>query len=725
MTSAFSDASANERPPNRIIFRLVLLILTAALCLAALLLPISIRPSSLPLKPGDVAPVDIRAPHDLTYTSSVLTQQARDAAAAAVLPVYLPADPAIARRQIERLRAALVYITTVREDAYATKQQKLSDLIALQDVSLSPETETGILTLTDAQWEAVQQEALNVLEQVMRNTIRDSQIDEVKHSIPTLISFSMPQDQASIVADLVSGFVVPNSLYSPSLTAAAQAKAREAVQPVTRSYIANETIVLRGQIITPVVWEALDKFGLVQPGDNRSEIAATFALVAILSLFSALYFARRKSAPFNDFRSLALIAFTFVIFLFAARLIIPNRTIIPYLYPLAAFGLTIASLFNLEIGLVLSLVLSILAAYGLPNSLDLTLFYALSSLCGVLALGPARRVAHFIWAGLVVGLAGIAVVLAYRLTDSTTDWLGIATLIGSSVFNGIASASLALLLQFFFAQLLSLTTPLQLMELSRPDHPLLQFLLRNAPGTYQHTLQVANLAEQAAERIGADPLLTRVGAIYHDAGKALNPQFFIENQVSPHLNPHDDLDPVISAATIIQHVPDGLALARKYRLPKRLQDFIREHHGTMLTRYQYAHALELAGGDADKVDESLFRYPGPRPQSRETALIMLADGVEARARAETPENEAQLRELIKSAFDYCLREGQLDDTRLTLRDLTTAAESFVATLRNIYHPRIPYPQLKSRSTTPALEAEKTRPVNAAPADSPPASSETE
>jgi cyclic-di-AMP phosphodiesterase PgpH len=235
-------------------------------------------------------------------------------------------------------------------------------------------------------------------------------------------------------------------------------------------------------------------------------------------------------------------ALTLLIFLFAARLTIPNRTILPYVFPLPAFGLTIASLFTAEIGLIFSLVLSILAAYGLPNSLDLTLFYILSSLCGILVLGRARRIANFIWAGIAIGVAGTAVVTAYRLPETTTDLFGIATLALAAVFNGFASASLALLLQFLFSQILGLTTSLQLLDISRPDHPLLQFIMRNAPGTYQHSLQVANLAEQAAEAIGADALLVRVGALYHDAGKATNPSFFIENQIPGQGNPHDELD---------------------------------------------------------------------------------------------------------------------------------------------------------------------------------------
>ena len=389
---------------------------------------------------------------------------------------------------------------------------------------------------------------------------------------------------------------------------------------------------------------------------------------------SGLYFRRRNRPYLADVRSLLLIAIVFVVFLVGARLSIPNRTIIPYLYPLPAVGLLLATLFRLETGLVFALVISILAAYGLPNTLDLMPYYLLSSLTGVFVLGQARRFWAFFRAGLAITAAGIAMILAFRLPFTQMDWIGIATLMGAALFNGFASASLTLVLQYFLAQILGLTTPLQLLEISRPDFSLMQFFLRSAPGTYQHSLQVANLAEQAAENIGADALLTRVGALFHDVGKAMNPPFFIENQAHGEINTHEDLDPADSSAAITQHVLDGVKLARKYRLPRRLDDFILEHHGTMLTRYQYNQAVEAAGGDESLVDEEKFRYPGPSPQSRETAILMLADGTEARVRARKPANEEDLRDIILSTIEHVQSSGQLDNTQLTLSDLYKIAE---------------------------------------------------
>jgi putative nucleotidyltransferase with HDIG domain len=225
-------------------------------------------------------------------------------------------------------------------------------------------------------------------------------------------------------------------------------------------------------------------------------------------------------------------------------------------------------------------------------------------------------------------------------------------------------------------------------------------------------LQVANLAEQAAENIGADALLTRVGALFHDVGKSMNPGYFIENQAHGDINTHEDIDPAESSTAITQHVLDGIKLARKYRLPRRIDDFILEHHGTMLTRYQYNQAVEAAGGDESKVDAEKFRYPGPSPRSRETAILMLADGTEARVRAGRPANEEDLRAIILSTVEHVQSSGQLDNTQLTLSDLNKIADSFVTTLRGSFHPRIEYPKAKGlvvAEDVPTLPQSKANP----------------
>jgi len=688
------NPNARNRPfPPRIrTLQAILLILVSIISYGALVLPQSVSASASPIQAGEVSPSDFQAPTTRSFISEVRTEEARQAAENAVPSKYASPDPSIARRQLEQLRTALAYITLIRADANSSLEQKTSDIAALHDATIPPQTVQQILALPAPRGDAVQQESLSVLEQVMRRSIRDVDMETVTRSIPSLVSLSLDEDQATIVSELVAAFTTPNSMYSEELTQAAKKAARDKVDPVAQEYKAGESIVSRGQIVTEAQLEALREFNLIKEPSPWQDYAGAGALVVMLAALVALYFSRRRLLFLYNARSIVVVGLLFILFIAGARLIIPGRTILPYAFPLAALGLLIATLFGVESGIVFSILISFLAPYHLPNALDLIPYYLISSVTGVLVLGAARRVWTFFRAGMAVAGAGIAMLLAFRLPFTAMDPLAIMQLAGAAMFSGLAASSIALLLQYFLAQTLGLTTALQLIEISRPDFPLLQFFLRNAPGTYQHSLQVANLAEQAAELIGADALLTRVGALFHDVGKSMNPTFFIENQPQGEVNTHEDLDPAESAAAIISHVNDGVALAHKYRLPRRIDDFILEHHGTMLTRYQFTQAVEKAGGDKSKVDETKFHYPGPRPRSRETALLMLADGSEARARAERPQDDESLRKIVLSTIEQAQKQGQLDNTQLTLRDLSVITDSFVTILRGTHHPRISYPK---------------------------------
>ena len=670
---------------------LILLIVTSLAAYAALILPLSLRPSSLPLQAGQVAPQDLQAPSNVEYISDVRTTQARDAAERSVVSIYTAPDQAIARRQISRLRTALETIASIRGDNTISLVQKNVEMAALPDIGLSAKTISLILTATDLRWAAVQQDALRVLEQIMRSSVREENIAGVQSGVQSIVSFALNDEQAAIVVDLVSPFIVANSFFSPELTDAARLQARQAVEPVTQTYLAGETVVQRGKVLTIANIEALEILGLVRPSNPLMEYLGTAAIVIVVMTFIGFYFHRRRPSYYNDGRSLVLIAVLFILFLAAARLVIPNRTLLPYVFPLSAFGLLVATLFGPGGGLMLSFAISLLAAFGLPNSLDFTIFYIMVSFTGVLSLGKAHRISSFAWAATVSALTGMAVITAYRLPAGDLDWVGYLSLMGASLLNGIASTSVALMLQYLLAEFLGLTTGLRLLEISRPDAPLLQYFLRRAPGTYQHSLMVSNLVEQASEKLGMDSLLVRVGALYHDVGKATTPAFFIENQLPNNLNPHNDVDAETAAASVIRHVTDGVVLARKYRLPRRITDFMLEHHGTLLARYHYNRAVQEAGGDVSKVDASKFRYPGPRPRSRETALLMLADNVEARTRSEGARTEGEIRSVVQKSIDFCQKEGQLADTRFTLKDLTVISEVFVTTLTGLYHPRIAYP----------------------------------
>ncbi|HDN05181.1 MAG TPA: HDIG domain-containing protein [Chloroflexi bacterium] len=650
--------------------------------------------STVLVSEGSVASQDVMSPYAVTYQSQVLTEELQQEVAQGVDPIYTRQDSAIARQQLNYLKDALTFIDAVRNDQFATQEQKFTDLAALDGIYISQGTAEQLLELSDVRWQTVRQETVVILEQVMRTAIRVVDLEEARQQLPSLVSLSLSEDQVNLVVELASAFVAPNSVYSEEATEAARQEAIQGITSVTRSIVAGETIIRRGEIVHEEDIEALQEVGLLTTFSGWQNQAGTLAVVILCAVLIILYF-RSHSYILRNTKKMIVLLVLFLAFLGLSRYVSPGHLIIPYLFPMAAYSLLVAALIDRRTALFTTIPLAILAAYGMPHTLDLTLYYSLGGLMGLLILRRPQRLSAYVSVAGIIAVSGSVILVAYRIIDPATDVTGLATLIAASIFYGVASAVLTILLEFALAPLLDLTTTLQLVELSRPDHPLLQRLLREIPGTYQHTLQVANLAEQAAERIQANSMLARVGALYHDIGKMKNPKFYIENQGPNQLNTHDDMAPEDSSEIIIDHVHYGLELAKKYRLPSRIREFIPEHHGTLITRYQYGKALEIANGDESQIDKSKFRYPGPRPQSVETALVMLADGCEAYVRSQNPETDDALRALIKDMVDRRVALGQLDNTELTLRDLKVIIDSFTTTLKGTYHARVDYPEDES------------------------------
>lgn len=646
--------------------------------------------SAVALQAGDVAAQDVLAPHELSYESDVLTDQARTAAEQAVADIYDPPDSAIARLQLQRLTVALDFVSAIRADESATAEDRLREVLSMENPQLDSQEARGILDLPNSRWEAVRLESLSVLEQVMRGEIREDRVDEASRGIRTLVSFGMAEQQAQLVEDLVRAFVVANALFNEEQTTLARLQAREAVVPVTQSFAPGQTIVARGDPVSLVDLEELAAFNLLEPPNRIQDLAALTLLVVALGSAVALFAYRVHPEMLRNLRVSWVTSGLFVLTSLGLGYSLTGQSVLPYFFPAATLPMLLAILVGPGMGVMSAMVLGALAGYLGLRGLEIALYIMLSGALGALAIGRAERLGVFAWSGLVASLAAVAVVVIFRIPDPAADIWEKARVLGGGLTTGILSAGLTFGVLLLIGSMLRITTNIQLIELSRPDHPLLQLLLRAAPGTYQHSLQVANLAEQAARAIDANALLTRVGCLFHDVGKTERPQFFIENQMSGQ-NIHEQMDPATSASMIIAHVTDGMDLARKHRLPRVIADFISEHHGTMRTEYQYHLARKAAGDDPDGVDPRDFTYPGPRPRSRETAILMLADGVEAKIRAETPEDEASLDEAVAWVIEDRLSKKQLARTELTLKNLDTIRRSFVKTLRSIYHPRIRYP----------------------------------
>jgi putative nucleotidyltransferase with HDIG domain len=640
---------------------------------------------------GDVCPRDIRAPERKTFVSKIRTDEARAFAEASVPDLYDAPDQSIARQQVARARQILDFIDSVRHDAYATNEDLTRWLSAIEDVILSPPVISRILDMSEESWQAVQKEVVYVLDQAMRSEIREVQLTEARRMIPTLVSLELSEAQVQVVTALTRDLIQPNTFYNAERTSEARQAARDAVLPVQRTIEKGEVILRGGDLVTPLAVEDLDAYHLRQPATDWRDIGSAVIFAVGITVVLELYISALNPALWHRWRHLTLTFLLTGLFVPLAKVMVPGRVGLPYLYPLPALAMILAVLLDTRLGILVAALLSLVLGYVGDADFALTAYGFLGSLVGVLSLRRVERLSTFFWAGVNITLTNLLTVAAFRLPDRNLDLVGIGILAVGCIGNGLLSTSLTLGGYYLLGSVFDITTSLQLLELARPTHPLMRQLLLKAPGTYHHSILLSNMAEQAAERIGADALLTRVGAFYHDIGKIARPYFFAENQAEG-TNVHSRLDPYTSAEIIISHVKDGLDLAKKYRLPRKVRDFIVQHHGTSLASYFYREAAEQGGEENVNPDD--FRYPGPKPQSRETAIVMLADACEATVRASRPATSEELEEIVRQIILNRLLEGDLDECDLTLNDLDQIREVFVSILQGLFHPRIKYPPKK-------------------------------
>ncbi|PJF35301.1 MAG: hypothetical protein CUN49_11270 [Candidatus Thermofonsia Clade 1 bacterium] len=647
---------------------------------------------------GQVAPHDILAPISITYESEVLTRLARQAAADAVRDVYDPPNPSVLRQQVQRARKVLTYIENVRADPYGTLPQRIADLRAIEGFTFPEDLPATLLSLSDREWREVDSQVIALLERTMRDPIREDNLAEVLARLPNLVSFTVSETQASVIVSIARNLIKPNAFLNEERTRNARRAAADAVQPVTRNFLQGQLVVRGGTIVTEADFEALTKLKLIQPPDQRLRILIGAAIAVSLTVTLGITYARRYHPELLENVPLLIFLGTlFLIFLVGARFYTLSEYIVSRAYPVAAFALIVVALTDARVAFAASSALAILIGLALNASLEVTLLAGASSVAAILALRRAERLESYFMAGLVISSVNIAVSLVFGLLQNTTGLSQLLLSIPAGLLNGLLAAGLGLVGLYLGSSLLNVPSSIKLLALSQPSQPLLQRLLREAPGTYQHSLQVANLAELAAERIGANAQLVRVGALYHDIGKLHAPLFFVENQAEG-VNPHETLSPRDSARIIIAHVIEGERLARRERLPSIFIDFIRQHHGTTRTLYFYNKAVEAANGNESAVNPAHFTYPGPRPRSREAAILMLADTSESVIRSKRTRDKQEIADIVQEIIRSRQMEGQLDESGLTINDLKIIQEVFVDSLQGVFHPRIAYPALPPRET---------------------------
>lgn len=682
-----------------------LLIASALLVLAlAAILSIDVASNGLGLRLGAIARDDVRAPRSLTFQSQILTSAAQDEAADAVPPQY---DYSPERAATISTQQASAYASDVRSiDAAFNSDLGPTNRVELLNVALprlSEASRTTLLTLSSERWRLVRNEAARVLEDVLRTELRDTDVATERQFLSGRMLAGLSPDERRLAADLITPLVVPNSSYSDELTSQARAAAAAAIEPVTVSVLQGEIIVDAGKPITELELEMIEAFELNESNLDTARLGGWFLLAALLVGLLLAWVWRFRPELWHRNNVLLLVGLMLIVATLALK-VTAGRSILPFFLPVAAIGILVAILLDAGAATVILAVVALLAGAINGGSLEMAAYVFLGGFAGILGVRRGDRLHVFVQAGFAVAVVNIAVVSTFALLGQR-DLTGVLQLWAASAVAGAGAAVVAVGSFAVLGNLFGIVTVFQLLELANPSQPVLRRLLTETPGTYHHALMVANLAERAAEAVGADPLLARIAAYYHDIGKLGNPLAFIENQ-SGGENVHDQLPPEVSAQILKGHVVDGIEVAYRARLPTSLIAFIPQHHGTALMSYFYAKAREAAaqpyGGLATEegaraaaaVDQRRFRHNGPKPQSREAAILMLADSVEASVRSLASRDEATIRAMVARIIDERLKDGQFDECDLTLRDIERIREAFVSQLLGMYHQRIAYPQNK-------------------------------
>lgn len=680
-------------------------------------------PGTPRLDEGTVAPFTLTAPRDLSFESAVLTEQVRDEVAAAV-EERVRFDSELGARQLAELARQLDAINAARGDADLSASARESAVRAVPSVTLSASSAAVFATATDGQWAAYAAEAEETLARTLSGAVSADGLAAARERARELLSPLLAPEQARALTQLIEPLVVPTLVVDEEESERLRAEARAGQPPVRVTRARGEVLVASGEIIDAATVELLERAQFRRDSLRLADVAAAVLLAGLAGAAVGGYLLIAQPAVLSGVRRMTLFVLLLLIPLaiekFTLAIVLPDidRHFIAYALPVAAAPMAAAVLLDVALALLLVTLLAAVAgvvSISVPladagggaqlETARLWLTISAASIGGVYVVARAQRLNRYLVAGAAAsGGAGVAL-LAVWLVDADREVADLFWMAGAASVSGLLAALIAVGVFVLLSRPFGIITRFELMELSQLSHPLLQRLQDEAPGTFQHSMLVGTLAERAASRIGADALLVRIGAYYHDVGKLVAPPFFVEN-APDEANPHEALDALQSTRVIHQHVSGGVELARRAGLPEAVVQFIPQHHGTRLTAFFYRRAAEA---DPD-IDPALFRYPGPKPQSRETALVMLADSGEATVRSSSDRSGERIREIVEEIVRERIDEGQFDECDLSLRDLRETVEAFVATLSAVYHPRVEYPdpsdrELAERKRVPLPERE--------------------
>jgi len=695
-----------------------------ALALVVLAVPLALSAGTLlqegPVREGEAAPRTIAAPEPVQVMDPQATRRAENQAAAGVDPVESEDDAARAAI-VEDVRDAFATLRDVRAapaggdepEPDEQVEELLERLPALDEEGAERATD-----LSDDQLDRVGSQAEQVAIALAGQRIREGEVDEVagQQLASELATRDFPAGAAEhVVEPLVADALQPTVIEDREATDEARAEARDAVEPVLRTFSRGSAIVQAGEPVDEVQMQALQELGLDGVEPWRFLLRALL-LSSVLAGAGMLYLREFRRDLWSSPRRLLLLAVLLVAYavtLEAITVAAPEgQTVWLFALPVGAVPMLTTILLDPPAGVLSVIPVAALAAFAIPNDPAVAVYAAAAGVVSaslvsrLSARGDLRRAA--VQSTLAYAALAAATATAFDDLDAaaTAAAMGLA---GGIITAVIVNGSLPFLESGF-----GMLTATSLLDLADRNHPLLRELEREALGTYNHSIMVSQMVERACRAVDADALLASVAALYHDVGKTRRPFFFIENQFAI-ANPHDELDPYESAQIIRDHVTDGIALGRRHRLPPEIIDGMASHHGTTLIAYFYERARQLHGDEA--VAEEDFRYPGPKPGSREMAILMLADGCESASRAlamgDRNLGRDDLVRLVHDLTEARIQDGQLDEASLTFADLSVIQESFIETLVGVYHPRIAYPargqgEATSSAALPAGEPPQAR-----------------
>ncbi|APQ75422.1 HDIG domain-containing protein [Clostridium botulinum] len=645
------------------------------------------------LQEGDIAKVDIKAPREI---KDEVSTKARLQQALESVPIQYTKRTEVKAEILNEINSFFSQVNSLK-DKRIDEKQKVQQLDQNGKINISERELSQILNLDKSELKSMQDVLIKVISDVYENVniSDDSQKDnaqdikkaqEYVYSKIKMSKITNPLRQLAI--NIAYSEIKPNFYYDKEKTEELKKETLKNTPPVMIKK--DQTIVKEGEPVSKYQLDLLKDIGLLNNNNNFEwYIFIGLGVLIVLVLFiQYIYIYKFYNEVFNDLNSLVLISLNNCIAILLARSI---YTISPFLIPLASIPMILTLLLNYKISLVTSLVNCILIAVAVNFEVEIILIAIMSAVLGSTILRKMQERNDILYASSYIAIINVILTFSagFLLSNSVIDVSkkALFTLIG-----GVLSAILTIGLLPLFENLFDIVTTIKLLELSNPNNPLLKKLLLEAPGTYHHSILVGNLAEVAAEVVNGNPVLARVSAYYHDIGKTKRPYFFKENQIGRE-NPHDKISPNLSTLIITSHVKDGLELAKEYKIPKVIQDIIQQHHGTSLVKYFYI-TMKNNSERPEDVNEEDFRYQGPIPKSKEAAIIMLADGVEAAVRSINEPTKGKIEEMVNKIIKARLDEGQLDDCDLTLKEIGLIRDAFLKVLISIYHQRIEYPEDK-------------------------------